>query len=168
MKPKIVAPEIEIVHSKPIVTLSEGSTAGCKQWQHSGGWQQVVDSLRDHGYDVMVISKESTELKNIIDKTNRPIKETIKNLKASEFYMGVSSGPSWLAWALDIPVVMISGCTESWNEFQEGVVRIINEDVCHGCMNTTKHKFDKGSWWWCPTEEDFICTKSITPEVQPG
>jgi len=65
-------------------------------------------------------------------------------------------------------VVMISGFTQPFCEFSDKTLRIINEDVCHGCFNKTEHKFDKGDWWWCPehknTDRHFECTKSITPE----
>ncbi len=167
-KPRVKKPEIQKVFDKPLVAISEGSTAGCKQYQYPGGWQSIVDYLKEKGYDVAVISKETTTLEGIIDFTNRPIEETINTLLASEFYMGVSSGPSWLAWALDIPVILISGCTNTWNEFQSGVMRIINEDVCHGCMNNKNVVFDRGEWYWClykDTPRHYECTKSISPQM---
>jgi autotransporter strand-loop-strand O-heptosyltransferase len=169
IRPKIKQPEGMFDAYSKYVTLSEGATAGCKQWQHPNAWQTVVDFLVDNGYKVMVISKEPTELKNVIDMTNKPIEETIRNLKMSEFYMGVSSGPAWLAWALEVPVIMVSGCTHRWNEFQSNVFRVINERVCHGCFNTSKYKFDRGEWFWCPvfgssSPDRFQCTKNISPQ----
>jgi autotransporter strand-loop-strand O-heptosyltransferase len=168
VKPRVQKPEIKTVFDKPLVTISEGSTAGCKQYQHPDGWQTIVDQLKEEGYEVAVISKESTSLTGIIDLTNRSIEETMSAIMASEFYMGVSSGPSWLAWALDIPVVMISGCTNIWNEFQSGVIRVINEDVCHGCMNNKNIVFDRGEWHWClhkDTPRHYECTKTISPQM---
>ena len=31
--------------------------------------------------------------------------------------------------------------------------------------NKHRHKFDPGKWDWCPDNNDFICTKSITPDM---
>jgi autotransporter strand-loop-strand O-heptosyltransferase len=150
IQPKVNPFPIPDTGGRKFVSISEASTAGCKQWQHPGGWQTVVDFLNNEGYNVVVVSREPTELKNIINQTNQSIQTTIKNIGMSEFFMGVSSGPSWLAWALDKPVVLISGCTKEWNEFS--CTRIINKKVCHGCMNDEKFVFDRGDWWWCPTK----------------
>jgi hypothetical protein len=61
---------------------------------------------------------------------------------------------------------LISGFTDKHFEPINGIRRIINEDVCHGCWST--HMFDKGDWNWCPlhkgTERQFECTKTITSE----
>jgi len=168
IKPRIKSPEKQLENSKPLVTLSEGSTAGCKQYQFPDGWQTIVDYLKGKGYDVAVISKESTTLEGIIDLTNKPIEETMSAIASSEFYMGVSSGLSWVSWALDVPAVMISGCTNTWNEFQSGVIRIINKDVCHGCLNNDKIVFDRGEWHWClhkDTPKHYECTRSISPQM---
>jgi autotransporter strand-loop-strand O-heptosyltransferase len=166
IRPRIWTPDVvPRGPAKPVVTISEGATAGCKQWQYQEGWQQIVDYLNDHGYEVLVISKEPTSLKNVINMTNKPIEQTITNIKISNFFIGVSSGPAWLAWALNKPVIMISGCTNKWNEFQNENYRVINEKVCHGCFNNRRYKFDRGDWWWCPTGKAMECTKEITPKM---
>ena len=167
-KPRIQKPDNKIISDKPLVTISEGSTAGCKQWQYPGGWQTVVNYLKEKGYDVAVVSKESTTLEGIINLTNKPIEETMSAIMSSDFFMGVSSGLSWISWALDIPVVMISGCTNIWNEFQSGIMRFINKEVCHGCMNDKNVIFDRGEWHWClhkDTPKHYECTKSISPQM---
>lgn len=171
---KEIKPKIGVhLKNRPIkekyITISEHSTFQCKYWLYPNGWQIIVDWLNDKGYKVAVISKEKTKLKNIIDLTNKPMVETITNIAYSEFFMGVSAGPSWLAWALDVPVVMISGYSEKWAEFNTGIERVINEDVCHGCFNDPSLDFNKGDWEWCPrlkgTERHFECTKSITSDM---
>jgi autotransporter strand-loop-strand O-heptosyltransferase len=150
------------------VTISEFSTFQCKFWNYPDGWQKIVDWLNDIGYRVMVVSKEETKLKNVINRTNRSIKETITNIYHSEFFMGVSAGPAWVAWALKKPVVMISGYSMPWAEFETNIARVVNENVCHGCFNDINNNFDRGNWMWCPrqegTERQFECTKTITPE----
>jgi len=169
---KEIIPEIgvEILERPKIgkyVTLSEHSTFQCKYWNFPGGWQTVVDYLKDVGYEVMVISKEETKLKNIVNATNKSINETISNIYHSEFFMGVSAGPSWLAWALKKPVILISGYSSKDAEFFTNVKRIINEDVCHACFNDTESEMDRGDWDWCPrhrnTNREHECSKKIEP-----
>jgi autotransporter strand-loop-strand O-heptosyltransferase len=96
------------------------------------------------------------------------LKEMTNYIHHSEFFIGLSSGLSWVAHALGKPVVMISGVTSEDNEFSEDTIRLINKEVCHGCINDYQHKFDSGDWFWCPlhkgTEKQFECTKTITPE----
>ena len=83
-----------------------------------------------------------------------------------EFFIGVSSGLAWLAWACGRKVVMISGVTKANNEFTEDCIRVINEDVCHGCWHNPLFKFNKSDWQFCPEHEDtpkqFECHKNIT------
>ena len=151
------------------VCLSEFSTFQCKLWNVPYAWQDTVDYINDLGYKVVVISKEATKLQRIVNRTNRPINETIDTIRHCEFFIGVSSGPSWLAWALEKPVVLISGFSARWTEFQTKIKRVINQDVCHGCFNDPTSPFDRGDWNWCPrqkgTPKQFECTKKITVDM---
>ena len=47
----------------------------------------------------------------------------------AEFHLGVSSGLSWLAWALGKHCVMISDVTPKWHEFQSDVSRVCANDL---------------------------------------
>ena len=149
------------------VTLSEWSTFQCKHWNYEGGWQKIVNWFNNRGFKVVVVSKEDTNLKSIVDMTNKSIEETINNIHHSDMFLGVSSGPAWIAWALKVPVVMISGYSHAFGEFSSGIERVINEDVCHGCFNDLDNEFNREDWWWCPrhkgTPRQFECTKSIEP-----
>jgi autotransporter strand-loop-strand O-heptosyltransferase len=84
-----------------------------------------------------------------------------------EFFIGLSSGLSWVAHALGKKVVMISGVTTIDNEFDEDCVRLHRSDVCNSCFNfPTKTPFNSGDWFWCPvnkgTSKAFECTKRIS------
>ena len=82
-----------------------------------------------------------------------------------EFFIGVSSGLSWLAWACGKKVVMISGATMEFNEFSEDNIRIINKESCHGCWNSVEHR-DKFACYHaalCPEDKNFECTRRISP-----
>lgn len=151
------------------VCLSEHSTAGAKHWHFPDGWQRVVDFLNSRGYQVVVISKEKTRLRNVIDFTGDiPLSMRARILAHAKMYIGLGSGLSWLAWAVRTPVIIISGFSTIWSEFSTGLVRLQNQQVCHGCWNDTLYEFDKGDWDWCPrlkgTPKQFECSKSIRPE----
>lgn len=156
------------------VCISTASTSGCKHWQHIDGWQKVVDHLNDNGYKVVVIQKETLNymdlqgLKNVIHPQTQSIHEAISWIYNCEFFVGLSSGNSWLAWALDKKVLLISGFTKSFNEFFTPY-RVINESVCNGCWNDVKYKFNAGDWNWCPkyknTKKQFECTTEISFEM---
>lgn len=160
---KIDRPDKQRPVNKRYVTISESGSTKAKKWNYEDGWQHIVDYLNSIGYEVAVISKEPTELKNVIDLTNRPMSETINNIYHSEFYIGCGSGPSWLANALGKTVVLISGFSQPYTEFLSNCYRVINTKVCHGCYNKPEYHFDR-SWEWCPAKKDFECTKSIHPD----
>ena len=76
--------------------------------------------------------------------------------------MGLSSGLSWLAWALDKPVVSVVGHNNQRYDFSNPY-RIQNTSVCHACWD--HHKMDGDDWYWCPENKNFECTTQITPEM---
>ena len=146
------------------VTISDKSTMQSKFWNYEGGWQQIVDYLIDLGYSVVSISSEPCDLKGIINCNGLDIDLTIANMLGSDFHLGLGSGPSWLAWALRKPVVMISGFSLPYCEFKTDNYRVFNESVCNGCFNDPSVKFDR-SWDWCPRNRGYECTKAITPDM---
>jgi len=174
VKTKIHVKDKERKLQEKYVCISTASTAGCKHWQHIDGWQKVVDHLNDNGYKVVVIQKEALNymdlqgLKNVIHPQTQSIHEAISWICNCEFFIGLSSGNSWLAWALDKKVLLISGFTKSFNEFFTPY-RVINESVCNGCWNDVKYKFNAGDWNWCPkyknTKNQFECTTKISFEI---
>jgi autotransporter strand-loop-strand O-heptosyltransferase len=95
------------------------------------------------------------------------LQEVIDDLSSCEFFIGLGSGLSWLAWACKLPVVLISGFSEKWSETTLDTYRVINESVCHGCFNSDR--FDAGDWNWCPlhknTDRMFECTKEINSDM---
>jgi autotransporter strand-loop-strand O-heptosyltransferase len=154
--------------SEKYVCMGIESTANAKHWHYPGGWQNVVDFLKLKGYQVVVIQSQPVQLEGIIDKTGEiDIMERAIYLHHSDFFIGIGSGLSWLAWALRKPVLMISGFSLPTCEFSNKNYRVINTNVCHGCFNDTRHKFDRGDWNWCPrlknTERMFECSTKITP-----
>jgi autotransporter strand-loop-strand O-heptosyltransferase len=170
IRPKITIPNLDRPVKEKYVCISEFSTGYAKMWNYpergsNRGWQAVVDWLNSVGYKVMVISKEPTELTRVIDHTgDHPLSQRVNELRHSDGFIGVSSALSWLAWGTGTQVVMISGFTKPWFEFQSGNIRVSTDDnaVCNGCW----HNYDpeRGVFDWCPRRRDYECTSSITPK----
>lgn len=150
------------------ITIATNSTAGCKFWTKEG-WQNLVNYLHSIGYKIINVSKENNPFKNVERLKDTSIENTMNVIHHSEFFIGLSSGLSWLAWALGKHVVMISNFTEPDHEFTSNCTRIIKKDVCNGCWNNPDFRFDKGDWNWCPihkgTQRQFECHTSITHEM---
>lgn len=149
------------------VTIATNSTSGCKFWTREG-WQEVINYLHDKGYQVVNISKENNPFDNCVKIDDTSIENTMSVIHHSEFFIGLSSGLSWLAWAVGAQVVMISNFTNKDHEFQSHCIRITDESLCHGCWNNPNFKFDKGDWDWCPinknTPKHFECHRGIRAE----
>ena len=163
---------------EPYVCIAAQASSQAKYWNNGAGWISVVKYLKDKGYRVLCIDRESVYAMNsrfnIIpygaeDFTgNIPLQERIDLLYHADFFIGLSSGLSWVANGVGKPVVMISGFTLPLNEFHTPY-RLINYHVCNGCWNDTTVVFDHKDFEWCPrfkgTERQFECSRYITPEA---
>lgn len=156
-------------YSEKYICIAPSSTAGCKLWNHQTGWVDLTKYLIDKGYKVVNISKDGEQIEGVHNIEDDSMENTKNVIFHSEFVIGLSSGLSWLSWALGKHVVMISNFTEPDHEFVSNCTRITNPLVCNGCWNNPKFKFDKGDWYWCPehkgTDRQFECHKSITPQM---
>jgi autotransporter strand-loop-strand O-heptosyltransferase len=162
------------------VVIAPHATAHAKYWNNVGGWQKVIDHLNSIGYKVVMITQEKLgdawhdsklggRLTGVIDKTgDYPINDHLTDIKNAKLFIGLSSGLSWLSWALGTKTIMISGFSYPYTEFKD-CIRITNNDIniCGGCFN--RHWLNPGDWEWCPdhknTDRMFECTKTIQPNV---
>ena len=130
LRPKLETQFKKYVNKK-YVCISEYGSHSDKMWKYENGWQDVVDFLNYKGYDVLVISKEETKLKNIIDLTGDiDLLHRGQILYNADFFIGISSGLSWLSWAVNTHVFMISDVTHIDHEFKTNITRISsNEDL---------------------------------------
>lgn len=192
--PKYIRPIISIPETpRPIknkyIALGVHSTCQVKYWNHPNGlksqgdstnWNDLSSILRKKGYTPVTVEKDEFYgippfYNGVPSKSNKQIGKTLQEsvniIQHSEFYIGLSSGMSWVAHALGKKVAMISNFTEDWNEFDlslDDYIRITNKTVCHGCWNkiNIEHTFDKNDWYWCPihknTDRHFECHKSIS------
>ena len=172
---------------EPYVCISTMATNPTKYWNfrsndgdsNSDGWNILIRWLKSYGYRVFVLDRDKeltfTNLhtyrvpSEAEDLTGRiPILERIHYLEHADFFIGLPSGLSWLAWNCNIPVVMISGFTMDGSEFPTPY-RVTNFLFCHGCWNDTHLFFDSKAPVWCPrhlgTPREIECTRSITPKM---
>lgn len=144
------------------VTIATNSTAGLKFWLKTS-WQDVIDFLVESGYKVINTSKEQNPFNNCYQLEDTSIENTMSVIHHSEFFIGLSSGISHLAWGLNKKVIMIAGFTDIDHEFE--CIRPYNSNVCHGCWNDPNIRFDAGDWNFCPhhkgTDRQFECQRAI-------
>jgi len=192
IRPKVTIPQMKRLIKGKYITIGVHSTSQLKYWNHPLGrksqefspyWNELCGMLRKSGYTPVVVEKDELfgvpPFKNgIPQKSNKKIGvsliESMNLIYHSEFYIGLSSGMSWIAHAMGKPVVMISNFTEDWNEFDlntKDYIRVTNKNSCHGCFNKIgiEHKFESLDWYWCPlhkdTDREFECHKTITPQM---
>ena len=160
---------------EPYVCIATQATSQAKYWNNPAGWIEIVDYLKGLGYRVLCIDKEKCHgigrHWNMIpygaeDFTGaRPLQERVDMLAHADFFIGLSSGLSWLAWGVGVPVVMISGFTLPLNEFHTPY-RVINYHVCNGCWTDSSEEFVHADFAWCPRHEntprEFECTRFIS------
>lgn len=156
--------------NKPIegkyVCIATKSTAQLKEWYY---WQELIDWLVSKGYKVVEVSKDETDLINLTKIEDKSLSSVMNYLFHADYFIGLSSGLSWLAWALRKKVYMIANFSHHEHEFQTNCIRIVNKAVCNGCWNNPAFRFNKGDWNYCPEHEDtpraFECHKSISAQM---
>lgn len=161
--------------AEPYVCIATQSTSQAKFWNNGSGWQEVIDFLKAEGYRVICIDKEKVVGRGYVwnkiphgaeDFTgNLPLRDRVALLEHADFFIGLGSGLSWLAWASRTPVVLISGFSLPNSEFYTPW-RVINTHVCNGCWDDVRLDFDHQDYFWCPrhkgTDRQYECTRFIT------
>jgi ADP-heptose:LPS heptosyltransferase len=167
-RPNLICENNERPIQKKYICISEFASGKIKEWNNQIGWQTIVDELSKMGYEIVSISKEKSSLKRVTKRNGDfSLQDRIWYLKHCEFFIGVSSGLSWLAWGCGKKVVMISGVTLPSNEFITDCVRIYNENACYGCWNRPEHadKFVVFNTKLCPENKNWECSRKISPKM---
>jgi hypothetical protein len=176
-RPTVVVADTLRRIEEPYVCIAAQASAQRKYWNNPAGWPTLVAHLKQQGYRVLCIDRDRdcdrSGTRNSIpvgaeDFTgNLPLQERASLLLHAEFFVGLGSGLSWLAWAVGTPVAMISGFSHPKTEFRTPW-RIINFHVCNSCFNDTQFEADSHNFNWCPRYEGkpmaYQCTSSITPQ----
>lgn len=148
------------------VLIATESTAQCKYWNRTNGWEELVEQLENMGYKVYNTSLNNN--KNFNNIPSYDMETTMNWIQHCEFFIGLTSGLSWLSWALNKQCFMITGISNDILEFKTNNIRIEPpQGTCKGCWN--RSNFDRSNWNWCPdnsgTYREFECTKNISPDI---
>ena len=177
IKPVLKFKPKNIKLKRPTVSMASLSTMQQRLWTLNGGWNKVCAYLKRRRIDVVsldhhpqfgagVASGDIPALTPIPsaskNKTGLPLRTVASYINKSLFFMGLSGGLSWLAWALNKPVVMVVGPISERYHFKNPYL-IQNKNVCHACWDN--HDMVANDWYWCPENKDFECTRQITPEM---
>jgi len=175
VRPLLATPDDGRPIAEPYVAIAVQSSSACKKWNNPSGWRELIVDLKARGYRVVCIDQKAEHGSGLVwthmpngaeDETgDRPLAERVRWVRHAAFFVGVSSGLSWLAWATETPVVMISGFTHPNNEFHTPY-RVVNWHACNSCWNDIRVRFDHKDYMWCPrhtaTPRQFECSRLIT------
>lgn len=151
---------------KPYVCISTHASGFGKEWLNKFSFNGIINLLTDLGYTIYAIDMDydknygkflkSEAIQNSIDLSgNYTLIDRAEMLSEADFFIGVSSGLSWLAWTCGIPVVLISGFTNPRTEFQTPY-RVINYIKCNSCWNDKCIQWDMNATI-CPRMNNNIC-----------
>lgn len=163
LRPRVILPpEYERRRFKRVVCLGTMATSKFKEWNYPHGWDLLSKWLSSLGYTVINVSVESDPVAYALNvQDDEPLESIAAYIKHCDFFVGLSSGLSWLAWSFGVPVVMIAGATKPMHEFSEAIRVGPGTAICQGCFN--EQMVDHANFEWCPHKKDFECTRSITP-----
>ena len=172
-----VRPKLNVVDlGKPIlddyVCIAVHSTAQAKYWNNPNGWTDLVNYLREQGYQVVLLSKEGMSYMGnqapdgVIQIPPGEIGIIMNYLLHAKLFVGIGSGLSWLSWALNRPTCVISGFSEPYTEVSDMIRIGANPNDCSACFN--RYPMNAGDWNWCPDHKDtlrmFECTRNISAQ----
>jgi hypothetical protein len=154
------------------VCIAPYGTMKAKMWLSYGcevdKWQRLVDYLVVNDYEVWWVSQEVCDLENVVDLSGDgySIDTRIEQLIGCTFFVGGTSGMSWLAHACGIHVFRINTWSWGWTEFKNDVTIVENNNgICRGCFNDGSLSKTEFSWEYCPRGMDFQCSKSVSLEM---
>lgn len=125
----------KVIKKNNKISIAPESLKKIARWDHENGWQEIVNRLTSSGYKITNVSYENTLGLEGVTNCNGfdDIRMSLNEILESRIFIGLSSGLAWLAWAYDVPVVMISNFTKKQNEFE--CFRVDNKKTCNGCFN---------------------------------
>ncbi len=161
---------------EPYVCIGVQASTTAKGWHFPSGWEIVVEYLKELGYRVLCIDRDKKfeQLGYVSEMPagaenftgERPLLERADMLHYADFFIGLASGLSWLAYTADCPVVLIGGFSLEWTEFPTPY-RVYNRLACNGCYNDLRlyWKNNVCARQEKDTENILQCSKTITPRM---
>ena len=181
IEPKEIRPRLTAKNPSPIkekyVCIATQATAQMKYWNNAAGWIETIAYLKEKGYRVLCIDKDAMTVNGLHGNNipygcedftgSLPLQQRVDLLAGADFFIGLPSGLSWLAWGVGIPVVMIAGFTLPGTEFSTPY-RVQQFHSCHGCGNDARNEHTYDDFGACPhhrgTDREFECTRFITAD----
>ncbi len=162
---------------EPYVCIATQATAQCKYWNNAMGWMETTAYLKEKGYRVLCVDRDQVTVNGIYGNSipygaedftgNLSLQDRVDLISGAEFFVGLPSGLSWMAWGTGVPVVMISGFTAPGTEFYTPY-RIQQFHTCHSCANDQRNEHVYEDFGACPkhrgTDREFECTRCISPD----
>lgn len=172
-KTKVNVPNKYKLKYEKYVCIAMQSTSQSRYWNKKQGWEKIIDYLKNKGYKVICVDKHFSFGKDKFINTcpinidefvgNSDFDNVIDIINNCEFFIGLSSGLSWLAWSLNKKIIKINSSVTPQFEFFSPYT-VFNDKVCNGCFNNKKYNFDASLWNWCPENKNFECSKNINED----
>lgn len=153
------------------VVIATKTSYKAKFWNNEKGWIQIIAYLRKIGYRVLCIDKDAVQdsvgipagAENFTGDI--PLTERADLIKHCDFFIGLDTGLSWLAWCIRRPVIVIGGFTLPFHIFKTPYY-VFSPYACHGCYNDERIPMYKFNYYSCPrhkgTNREYECTRLIT------
>ena len=96
---KISVKEVETEITSTYVVL-ERKVLQAKYWNYDGGWDEIVKYLKKKGYEIVCVDKHAlfgnknfmnAVAKNVIQRQERTLDQTIATINGAEFFIGLGS-----------------------------------------------------------------------------
>ena len=171
--PKVKYGSRRIIPERYVVIACK-TTKKAKKWNNPNGWIQTAAYLRRLGYRVICIGigivqdKEKQIPVGAEDFTGKkPLTECAAIIEHCDFFIGLDTGLSWLAWCMARPVVVIGGFTLPHHLFYTPY-HVITQYACGGCFHDVHFSLFEELYPYdcCPrhkgTSREFECSKLIT------
>ncbi len=172
--PKIGGEEPEKRDDK-LICIATRASRKCKEWNCPGGWEKIASALTERGYRVVCIDADNRNMpQSAIDDTGmKPLLRRAETLKRASLFIGLPSGLSWVAWACNVPVVLISGFSDvvrpdlpsqRYPEFDTPYRVSPPPWVCRNCWATGDQRLAK-IFDECYRQKNNECTRAVTSEM---
>jgi autotransporter strand-loop-strand O-heptosyltransferase len=170
VKTKIKIPNKLKLPFDKYVCIAIQSTSQSRYWNNDD-WKTTVSYLKSLGYKVVCVDKNYSfgieKYFNVCPDNvdyfagEHSLDEIIDIINNCEFFIGLSSGLSWISWALNKKIIKINNSVNPNFEFSNDYI-VQNKFVCTNCFTNKKYIFNAKDWAWCPENKNFECSKSIS------